>query len=128
MEAFVPETEAGYGRQTADSTLQEAGNVACLIQASGFEAVEAVDIQEIIGYCQPEPTTQEILHEEKEEPAEEEQPVEVLQGPSMQLLSVVLTELTRLTQLVAEYDKEAWHSGHHLPVAETIIRPQQRHL
>lgn len=103
---LFPETKAGEGRQTADSTMQEAADAARLISTPSFQEVQATDIQEMISEHQPEPTIQEILLEdENEQPTNEEEPASVpQQGSTMQQLGVVLTELAHLTELLAVYD------------------------
>ncbi|XP_045128616.1 tigger transposable element-derived protein 1-like [Portunus trituberculatus] len=106
-------------RQQEATTLSQTVEAARLIPAPGFSAVEASDLQEIIGIHQEEATIKEMLEEDEaqddpEEDGQQEQNVQPGE-PTTGQLTEILTTFSRLTEQLEEYDRR--------PYPRSILQP-----
>ena len=107
-------------RQQEATTLSQTVEAARLIPAPGFSAVEASDMQEIIGIHQEEATIEEMLEEDEaqEDDTEDREQLEqnVQPGePTTRQLTEILTTFSRLTEQLEEYDRR--------PYPRSILQP-----
>ncbi|KAG7178098.1 Sorting nexin-17-like 1 [Homarus americanus] len=108
-------------RQSVAATLMDTVEPARSVPAPGFSDVQVEDLQEIIGQHQQQQTIQEILEEEDEE-QEEQQPTQeddVNPGePTTRQLTELLTNISRLSEQLKEYDTRPLPQNLFFPVLD----------
>ncbi|XP_045127730.1 tigger transposable element-derived protein 1-like [Portunus trituberculatus] len=97
--------------QQEATTLSQTVEAARLIPAPGFSAVEASDLQEIIGIHQEEATIEMLEEDEAQDDPEEDgqQEQNVQPGePTTRQLTEILTTFSRLIEQLEEYDRRPY--------------------